>query len=111
VLVGRGIKGLPQPVAVIDVTSDSDGTFLKKSFLSGSAPSAVMKELPPRGHHDIGNELLERGILLSLRPRDEEMIPFLQKDGKVSADLGIEAMEGSKTIEEGTTDNEDLFGR
>lgn len=99
-LVGGGIKGLPQTVAVIDVTSDPYGTFLKETLLTGSAAAAVMKELSPGGHNDIGNELLERGILLGLGTGDKEMIPLLQKDGKVSADFGIQAVEGPETIEE-----------
>lgn len=99
-LVGGGIKGLTQTVAVINVTSDPYGTFLKETLLTGSAAAAVMKELSPGGHNDIGNELLERGILLGLGTGDKEMIPLLQKDGKVSADFGIQAVEGPETIEE-----------
>jgi hypothetical protein len=93
------------------MTTDANRTLFEQTLLSGSAPASVVKEFSPRGHDDIGDKLLERGVLLSLGTWDEKMIPLLQKDGKVSADLGIQSVEGSETIEEGTADDEDLFGR
>ena len=110
-LIRLGIKSLPQPIAVIDMTTYPNRTLFEQTLLSGSAPASVVKEFSPRGHDDIGDKLLERGVLLSLGTWDEKMIPLLQKVGKVSADLGIQSVEGSETIEEGTADDEDLFGR
>ena len=99
-LVGRRIKGLPQPVAVVDVTADADGTFLEQPRLAGSASPAVVEDLVSGGDHHVGNELLEGGIILSLGARSEEMIAGLEKDRQVAADLRVEAVKGAQLVKE-----------
>ena len=109
-LIGRRIKGLPETIAIVDMTANTHGPLLEKTLLAGSASAAVMEDLVAGRHHHVGNELLQRGILFRFGAGHKEMVPRFEKNGKVSRDLGIQAVKRTELVKKGAADDENLFG-
>ena len=91
------------------MSPDADRPLLEKAGLSGTGAATVMENLIIRCYHDIGNQLLQRGILFSFLARYKEVILRFKKDGEVAGNIGIQALERTQFVKEGTTDDKNLF--
>ena len=88
-LIGRLIKGLSETVTVIDMSPDPDRSLFEKSCFSTSGAPAVVQDQISRSHHDIGNDLFERGILLRLMAGNKKMISRLKESGQIATHVGL----------------------
>ena len=98
-----------RPVHGIDVSSDADGPIPDESCLAGPLASDVSEALAIAGHDDIGDELLERGVLLRLRSRNEARSALGEKGAKIPLDIEIQAVKAPHRIEDSPFNNQYLL--
>jgi putative methionine-R-sulfoxide reductase with GAF domain len=68
-----------------------------------------MENLLAMGKDGVGNDLLEGGVLLRAGTRQEEIVLPLEKGGKVSGGVGLQALECSEEVQEFPSNDQNVL--
>lgn len=86
-------------VGVVDMPADADRCFCHEPLLPRLRATRVVQDFSTVQEHRIRNDLLQRGIVLRRRTRNEEIVLRLQKPRQVAVHLRAQSLETPQRIE------------
>lgn len=103
----EAVEGL---VNGVDVAADADAAFGVEAFFTGGAAAGVAEVAAVVVEEGVGDDLFVGGVELGGGAFHEEVGAGGEEGGEVVIGAGVKALEGAEFIEEGTGDDEDVFG-
>ncbi len=92
------------------MAADADRTQRLESCLGRLAAARVVKELIAPAQHDVGDDLLERGISFDLGPRPIGQLRRVEQFRQIGLDVGTEALEDAGLVEQRGWDDKHPLG-
>ena len=90
--------------------SDTDAPLRVQPLFAAGTPAEVVEDFPAVAEHAVGDELLERGVVLDLVTRPVRQVRRVENRRQISFDVGREALEVPRLMKDGRRDAEDVFG-
>ena len=91
------------------MAADTDRCFRNKPLLAGFRSARVVQNPAAVQEDCIGDDLLERGVLLGGGARREKIILRLEKGGQVVVNLSAKALKTPKLVEKFPLHHQDVF--